>query len=505
MDTTRKDGEGAKANLGLWDATSIVMGIIIGVGIFQVPQDVFKQAPGPVEVMLVWALGGILAMIGALCFAELASAYPHSGGEYVYLSRAYGSMTGFLYGWAQLAVIRPASVAAIAYIFAVNANHVVDVNPLFLAVGAVVVLTAINILGATLGANTQNLLTAAKIIGLAGIVVYGLFLSPLHIPEPQTLQFKSGWFLSVMVLVLWTYAGWNEAAYISAEVKNPRRNLPLSLILGTLSVTVIYLLVNGAILLALGFDGARQQKNLGEILHGEIERKIFYVIVVISALGAINGMIFTTARIYSACGQDHRLFKSLSHWSRRGTPVRALVIQGLLNVGYLCGAAWASGDPVPDASAVASTVALLGSTDPGGTALVPAAVAAVGFQPMQPGGLKTLEFWADLTAPVFWFFFLLTGLSVLILRQKDPDTPRPFRTPFYPYLPIIFCGWCGYMVVASFKELPQQSFFGILVLLAGLPLYFLPRKKHRPRVALEGQPLSEETGICLGPGRDNRK
>ena len=221
MDNTSSQSQGAKANLGVWDAASIVVGIIIGVGIFEAPQEVFKQAPGPIEVMLVWTLGGMLAIIGALCFAELASAYPHSGGEYVYLTRAYGSIPGFLYGWAQLAVIRPASIAAMAYIFAVHAKDLMPGNPLVLAVSAVILLTVINILGATLGANTQNLLTAAKIVGLAGIIVFGLFFSPLQIPEAVHVPAEPGWFPQAMILVLWTYAGWNEAAYIASEVKNP--------------------------------------------------------------------------------------------------------------------------------------------------------------------------------------------------------------------------------------------------------------------------------------------
>jgi amino acid transporter len=480
MDTAHTENEGAKANLGLWDATSIVVGIIIGVGIFDLPQSVFRLAPGPFEVMMVWMLGGILAMVGALCFAELSAAYPHSGGEYVYLTRAYGSLTGFLYGWAQLAVIRPASIAAMAYIFADHARRLVSIDPLLLAVIPVVVLTIINILGATLGAGTQVLLTAAKVIGLAGLVLFGLFRSDLHFPEPEYLPTETGWFASAMFLVLWVYAGWNEAAYIAAEVKNSRRNLPLALILGTLTVTVIYLLVNGAILLALGFDGARHQKT-GDVLRGPLASRVFHLAVMISALGAINGMIFTTARIYWACGQDHRLFKSLSHWSRLGTPIRALVIQGILNVAYLLGAAWASRGPDP-ALIAAGTVGLLGSD------MGPIAATASFAVHVQEESL--LDFWIYLTAPVFWFFFFLAGLSLLVLRSTDPDTPRPFRAPLYPILPIIFCGWCGYMMLACIEKLKYQSFFGFLVLLVGLPLYYLPKKKRRQRVGQDGSILA---------------
>jgi len=455
METTRQNGEGARAELGLWDATSIIVGIMIGVGIFEMPQIVFKQAPGPWEAMLTWVVGGILALVGALCFAELAGAYPHSGGEYVYLTRAYGPLSGFLFGWAQLAVIRPASIGALAYIFAERAETLLPADliagsliesKLLLALIAVAVLTVINVLGATLGATTQNLLTAAKVLGLGGMIVW-LLRAPLHFPAVESVAAKPGWFASSMVVVLWTYAGWNEAAYIAAEVKNSRKNLPLALILGTLGVTLIYLLVNGAMLLALGFDGARSQKP-AMIIQGDVGR-VVNIMIMISALGAINGMIFTTARISSAFGQDHRLFRSLGHWSRWGAPVRALAICGFLNLSYLAGAA------------------LIGT------------------------GQNSLEFWIDLTAAVFWFFFLLTGLALLVLRVKEPLAARPFRVPWYPFLPLVFSGWCAYMVVASISKFPMESFFGFLVLLAGLPFYYLPQKKKKPRMSEVEPPLVE--------------
>ena len=305
-------------------------------------------------------------------------------------------------------------------------------------------LTVINVLGATLGATTQNLLTAAKVLGLAGMVVW-LLLAPSHPHAVEPVKEEFGWFASAMVLVMWTYAGWNEAAYIAAEVKNSRRNLPLALILGALAVTAIYLLVNGAMLLALDFDGARTLQP-AKMIQGDVGRAV-NIMVMISALGGMNGMIFTTARISSALGQDHPLFRSLGHWSSRGVPVPALLICGVLNLGYLAGAA------------------MLGS------------------------GHESVKFWIDLTAAVFWFFFLLTGLALMILRVKDPLASRPFRTPWYPFLPVVFCVSCAYMVVATVYVYPQLSFFGFLVLLAGLPLYFLPQKKKKPRVSQEEPPL----------------
>jgi APA family basic amino acid/polyamine antiporter len=475
MEPVRQENEGIRAQLGLWDATSIIVGIIIGVGIFKTPQEIFAKAPGPWEAMGIWFLGGVLALIGAFCFAELASTYPRSGGEYVYLSRAFGSLVGFLFAWAQLAVIRPAGIAALAFIFANEAHAFVPaLPPLVLALAPVILLTLVNILGVTLGANTQNFLTAAKILGLAAIVIVGLFFSPLHIPSPTRLPAESGWFAGAMILVLWTYAGWHEAAYIASEVKDNRRNLPLSLILGTLAVTLIYLLVNGALLLALGFEGARTQSP-AEIFRGGLG-KALNLIIMVSALGAMNGMIFTTSRIFSAFGKDHRLYTPLAHWSRRfGTPVRALLVQGILGLGYLLLGALGEGfkKVFLEGEALANLPELLTSDK----------------------ALKNLEYWIELTAAVFWCFFLLTGIALFVLRAKDPDLQRPFRTPLYPALPLIFCGWCAYMVYGAVAFSPHESLFGFLVLLAGLPLYYLPQKRKYARV-------NSLPGPLVGAGRD---
>ena len=379
-------------------------------------------------------------------------------------------------------MIRPASIGGLTYIFADRAHIFIPLPPLVLGVSAVALLTFINILGASLGANTQNFLTAAKVLGLVGLVLW-LFHSPLHIPAARNLAAKPGWFAILMFPVLWTYAGWNEAAYIAAEVKNSRKNLPLALILGTSAVTLIYMLVNGGILLALGFEAARSQKP-SEMIQGDLG-KIVNLMIMVSALGAINGMIFTTARISSAFGQDHRVFRPLARWSQRGTPVRSLVIQGIV-----ISATWSvprcMAPPRPMLAALAASVVGLAGGPMGEGPLL----AASGLYPgrIEPGPFESLQFSIYLTAPVFWFFFLLTGLALLVLRVKDADTPRPFVSPWFPWLPLLFCGWCAYMVYESVELLPKASFFSFLVLLAGLPLYFLPKKKLKPMVSQQEPP-----------------
>lgn len=468
MEPRRKEAGSAQVQLGLWDVTSIVIGIIIGVGIFKVPQDIFAIAPGPLAALGVWLLGGVLALFGALCFAELTSTYPRSGGEYVYLTKAFGPLTGFLFAWAQLAVIRPAGIAALAYIFANWAQAFFPLPPMLLAIAAVTILTAINLVGVTLGAATQNLLTIGKLLGLAAIVGVGLFWSPHEALETTPVAVDSSWFARAMIMVLWTYSGWHEAAYIAAEVKNGRRNLPLSLIMGTLGVTLIYLAVNVALLTALGFEKARTTNSV-EMFQGLVGRSINLVIMV-SALGALNGMIFTTARIYSAFGTDHRLFTSLSHWSRRfRTPVRALLVQGVMTLAYLAfGLVTELCKQIVEGAPLTELPKLLTAEQ----------------------SLKNLEYWINLTAAVFWSFFLLTGIALFVLRVREPEAVRPFRAPLYPYLPLVFCAWCGYMVYGAVATSPNEALFGFVALLAGLPLYYLPQKKKYLRLGEPVQPMA---------------
>jgi amino acid transporter len=449
MDSNRADSEARTPQLRLWDAVSLIIGIIIGAGIFRTPADIFQQVPGPWTGLAVWVLGGLLALVGAFCFAELASTYPRSGGEYVYLTRAFGPFVGYLFAWAQLTVIRPGGIAAVAYVFAEYAAKLFDLGStgeLCLAVAAILLLTMINIAGVTLSATTQNLFTGAKVLGLLALVVVGLAWGRYEAPPETTVTLTWRGFTEVMIMVLWTYSGWHEAAYVAAEVKDRRRNLPRALLIGTVTVTLIYLMVNAAYLLGLGFSGARSvtlaADLIGHAWPGQGER-VMALLVIVSSLGAVNGMIFTTARIYAEFGGDHRLFIPLSRWSRRwGTPVRALVVQGIICLAMTV-AAWSWGS-----------------------------------------GKNTFEEMLYLTAAVFWGFFLLTGIALFRLRRLDRDIPRPFRVPSYPLLPLLFCTWCGGMMLGALLERPNESLAGLLILCAGLPFYFIPRTM-RPRRAPE--------------------
>jgi amino acid transporter len=436
-----------RAQLSVWDAASIIVGIIIGVGIYETPAGIFKAAGGPWQALTLWGLGGLFALVGALCFAELASTYPRSGGEYVYLTRALGRGIGFLFAWGQLIAVRSgASIVAMAYIFGGYAATMLGLSGEtvgVLAGASIVLLTAVNVLGVRLGKGTQNLLTCAKVLGLVCIVAVGL---AFPYSEPSAAEVETpDWIplVAAMIPILWTYAGWHEASYVAAEVRDRKRNLPRSLLLGTAVVVAIYLLVNAAYVAGLGYARASSSNAIAADLmaaaFGPAGRGFISILIIVSALGAINGMIITSSRIFVEFGSDHALFAPLGRWNRRfGTPVRSLVTQ--------------------------CTVCLITIV----------AVEALNTSATRESNFNYLVY---STAPVFWSFFLLTGIALFVLRFKDANVVRSFTVPFYPFLPLLYCACCLGMLAASLAKAWQDPNLWIMTLLmlatllAGVPLY----------------------------------
>ena len=449
MPSTPNETPAGKARLGLWDAISIIIGIVIGASIFKVPWLIFLHVSDPWMGLLVWVVGGVLAIVGALCYAELATTYPRDGGDYVYLTKAFGSWVGFLFGWGQLAIILPASIGAMAVVFADFAVKFPEmkkiwedqglVPELMWAVTAVAAISLLNILGVVFGKTVQNLLTFAKVVGLGAIVVAGFSSISFDNLEPAPLGPSPPWQSLAIILVLYAYGGWNDAAFVAAEVRNPRRNIPLALILGVSAITVIYLLVNAAYLLGLGFAGARQPGNPERLLTavwgewggedwGKRGGHAISIIIMVSALGAVNGLIFTGSRVYSTLGADHRLFAWLSRTTRLGSPVFALFLQALITLGIVMALGTQQGHEAINQGLIsAGLVETAPAWDPE----------------------RAFDQLVAHTAPVFWVFFLMTGLSLFVLREQNPNLERPFSVPLYPLLPIIFCNMCGYMIYQS--------------------------------------------------------
>jgi amino acid transporter len=425
-----------KKELSLFDSTCIIVGIIIGVGIYETAPIVAASMGGWAGTMGIWLAGGLLAMTGALCYAELATAYPREGGDYVYLSRAYGKLSGYLFGWSQLVIIRPGDIALLAFVFARYAETLYapfENSRLLYAVAAVAVLTAINILGVKEGKWTQNVLTLIKALGLLAIVAAGI-LVPSASATVEPASFTMGGLELALILVLFTFGGWNEMAYVAAEIKRPQRNIVRALVIGTSAVTVLYVLVNGAFLYALGYakmasSNAVAVETVATVLPDMAGRAIS-VLICISALGAVNGLIFTGARISYALGAEHSAFRGLGRWNGRfGTPVWALVTQGCLSM---------------------AIVIFAGSF------------------------IDTILY----TAPVVWVFFFATGLSVFVLRRKEPRTLRPYEVTGYPVTTVIFCACCIFMLYSSVSYALANKPRGLVilsgVLLAGLVVYWFP-------------------------------
>jgi APA family basic amino acid/polyamine antiporter len=427
------------------DAVSVVLGIVIGSGVFVAPAVVAENARGAGTMLLAWVAGGALCLCGALCYAELATTYPHSGGEYVYLSRAYGRPMGFFFVWSRMAVVQTGVIAAAAYIFGQYAQQLLPLGPsapLLYALAATVILTAMNALGLHSGRWTQNLLTVAKVLGILAIAVVGLLVSPSSTPlaEEHASAAPPGAFGLAMVFVLYTFGGWNEAAYIAGEVRQAQVNMVRVLVFSIVGLTALYLAVNLAYLKVLGLSAMRGSTAVAAdtLSHtlGRSGSAALSTLVAISALAALNGRIFTGARAVWALGGDFRLFRRLAHWNaRRNTPANAILFQGL----------------------IAIVLILL----PG---LGPRFQAALG---------SGFEAAVEYTAPVFWAFLLLTSLAVFILRWKDRAIQRPFRTPLYPLTAIVFSLMCAYMLYSSLAYTGLGALVGVAVLAAGVPLYLL--------------------------------
>lgn len=428
-----------KGTLSLKDAIALIVGVVIGVGIFETPSLVAANVESAFGALFVWFLGGAMSLIGAMCYAELATAYPHVGGNYHYLMRAFGKNWAFLFAWARMTVIQTGSIALLAFVFGDYISQLWrlgDYSPSIYAAGVIVILTIVNIVGIQQGKSTQKWLTVATILGLVLVIVAGLVFTPP--PVVSAAPTSQGNFGLAMVFVLLSYGGWNEAAYISADLQNTKRNMVRSLLWSIGIITVIYLLINIAYIAGLGLSGMAQQEAVAASLmrraFGEPGAVFISLLVAVATLGGINATIFTGARSNYALGQDFALFSFMGDWrNRSSTPTKAMLVQG----------------------AITLFLVLLGT------------VTRKGFETM-----------VDYTAPVFWFFLLLSGVSLLVLRVREPHVFRPFRVPFYPLTPILFCLICGYLLYSSLAYTGMGAITGVAVVLAGIPLLLLPRNRQ---------------------------
>jgi amino acid transporter len=431
--------------LSLKDAVAITIGIVVGAGIFRTPSLVAANAGSESAVLLIWLVGGAVTLIGALCYAELATAYPHPGGDYHYLTRAYGKPLAFLYAWSRITVVQTGSVALLAFVFGDYASQLFSLGEHSASIYAVLIvvgLTGLNVAGVRQGSRTQNWLTSVEVLSLLLVIIAGLALTvapnaPAAAAQPAGGQAPGAALGLALVFVLLTYGGWNEAVYVSAEVKGSRRNVARALLLSIGVITGLYMLVNWAYLRGLGLEGlAGSEAAAADLMRraaGEGGARFVSLLVAVSALTSANATIITGARTNYALGRDFRLFDFLGRWHESAnTPTIALVL------------------------------VFAGSQ------------AREGFATM-----------VEYSAPVFWLFFFLAGLSLIILRIREPEVERPFRVPLYPLTPLLFCAACFYMLQSSLAYTGAGALAGVLVLLTGVPVLLLARQRQQHVAAVK--------------------
>ena len=425
------------------DMIGLTIGIVIGAGIFGTPSLVASFASSKEMVLLAWTLGGLLSIAGALCYAELASAYPNAGGDYHFLMRAFGPKLSFLFGWARMSVIQTGSIASLAFVFGDYLAGVASFGPLsagIYAAAIVVVLTGVNVMGVRESTRTQNVLTVLEVGGIVLVIGVGLSVLGAGVGVSAAAAPATSAFGSMMLFVLFTYGGWNEAAYVSAELRDVKRNMVRALVTSLLVVTALYVAINWVYLETLGLGGAAQSRQIAaDVLRlgfGESGAVVISVLVAIAALTSANASILTGGRSSYAFGRDFPAFGPLGKWSAKTqTPVQALVVQGAISLGLV----------------------LLGV--------------------VTRSGLSTM---IDFTAPVFWFFFLLTGIALFVLRFKEPNAERPFRVPLYPVTPIVFCVAAGYLLYSSLEYARVGALAGVAVLAVGGVLLLFVRTDATP-------------------------
>ena len=488
MSSTPQSGTASKINpgliptLGLFSTIMLVVGGVIGSGIFRTTGGMAAELGSPQLLLFVWVLAGVITLFGALTNAEIASLIPETGGQYVYFERMYGPFFAFLYGWAIFAIIQCGSIAAVAYLFAEYAGRLIhlpelsatlatwsfhlpfigDVTPLAeigtkgLAAALIILLTAVNYIGVRFGGLVQNIFTVAKIAAML-LLACGAFLpttggSTANFTHPSTVTQLSGLALFAAIAAalqgaFWAYDGWNKLTYIAGEVKEPQRNIPRALLWGMVTVTGIYVLMNVAYLHVLPVEALAEAKKFFAF---EVAEKIvagggnwIAALVMLSTLGTTNAIIMATARVYFSMAQKNVFPQFIGRVHPRfHTPAASLVVQGI----------W--------------SVLLLFS-----------------------GTFDTLT---DTLIFVTWIFYAAGAYGIFVMRRKLPAAPRPYKVPGYPFVPVIFIAFAfiflsltAYNDFATYRETVAagkpaliNSVFGVVLVLIGTPLYFVFRRQR---------------------------
>ncbi len=445
---------GLQRRLGLWSSVAVLIGITIGSGIFRSPAGIAAKLPGPLPLMAVWVAGGVVALCGALSLAEIASVYPKTGGIYAYLRECWGRMPAFLFGWAEFIIIRAAAIGAISLTFAEYSLRVAgfdaSVAPYsdwshWLAALAIIVTSAFNIIGMRWGSLVQNITTVAKYAGLLIIAVMaiaiGLPKTGGHFtPAAPPGSFSVGAFGLALVSVLWAFDGWADVSFVGGEIKDPQKNLPRALIIGTVAVVAIYLLANVAYLIVFPVEQIAKSKlvaaDVAQYLVGAWGVTMVGLTVMLSTFGSLNGTMLASPRIFFAMAADGLFFKQVAKvHPKYETPWVAISLSCVLGVGFVL--------------------------------------------------LRSFEQLADAFVTAIVPFYMLAIAGIFVLRRRKDHAPA-FRTPLYPIAPIVFLLSTTFLIVTALVDettrWPALAVFGAI--LAGVPVYLFAFRQ-RPGSATE--------------------
>lgn len=422
--------------LGIRHGIAMCAGMVIGSGIFKSTPMVAASISSPTGLLLVWLVGGVLSFAGALCFAEMAAAFPDAGGDYHFLHKAYGRKLAFLFAWSRFAVIHTGFIAILAYVFADYVNAALPLGPHgtgWLAGGTIVLLCALNLRGVLVGMGAQTGFVAVVVCGMlalggAGVWMAWQGLPPLNAaPVPAASAYGQA-----MIFVMLAYGGWSDAATLSSELRAGARGIVLTLIGGMALVTVLYTLVNWSYVRVLGHAGlaASNAPAASAMLQAFGRGGEWLVVgaVAVTSIAVINALLIAGARTTYAVARDSGMLGAVGRWNAaRGIPAAALLTIGAV-------------------------------------ALLQTALAG-----LTHGAFETL---VDFVSPVYWFFLVLSGAAVIMLRRRFPDAPRPFKVPWYPWLPLLFCATSAYVLYATLAYVKIGALVGVAVL--GLGALLLP-------------------------------
>jgi APA family basic amino acid/polyamine antiporter len=445
---TRQDVE-LKRQIGLYAATAITVGNIIGSGIFRSPHSVAQHISDYWMVLLAWVVGGVLSICGSLVLAELAVTHPKTGGLYVFIRESFGDAFGFVFGWANLWVIKPTVIASITSVFALylcQVLHLPKSSEFAVGSAAILLLTFVNWLGVKQGAGVQSLFTTAKVIGIAALCV-AAFTLPAAYPATAVEAASAvpgltlGAFAVAMISILFAYDGWTDATYVAGEVIEPKRVLPTAIIGGTWLVIAVYLLTNMAFFHVLGTDGVARYEAVGSEtirrLLGDWGARALAVLVTVSTFGTTNGAILTGPRVTQALAADGLLWKPLARLDpRRSTPTLALWIQGVLSCVWL----WCA------------------------------------------SGFEDVSGWFVTTS---WLFYALTTATIFVQRRREARgqiAAPSYRTPLYPLPALLFILATGMIIFSDLHDSGWKAWAGVGIAALGFPVYYL-WKGRRARAA----------------------